>query len=132
MITQHLKEQPQSDAPEFAARSQHWENTKAGIENLALSAKPTAYVSRAALDRLNNPLVDCVGVGMNKISRTGLVAVYTAPPASSELLATVKQFALGYLQKHRDDPSICMDAIHHKDICNLFSVIEQEEKRGAV
>jgi hypothetical protein len=58
--------------------------------------------------------------------------LYTAPPASPDLLSTVKSFFMGYLKQEHDDASLCCDAQHHRDICGLAAAIEREERGDLV
>lgn len=51
--------------------------------------------------------------------------------ASSSLLAAAKALATGYLKAQRDDASLCINAAHHKAVCDLFAEIERESKGGA-
>jgi hypothetical protein len=93
--------------------------------------KPAAHIRASTLAELADPRIGGIGVGLNKEPGVGTIPIYTAPPASSDLLATVKAFANGYLAQERADARLCCDAQHHADICGLFAAIEREEKRGA-
>jgi hypothetical protein len=94
-----------------------------------LAAEPVAYVTADAIEA-HKDAPDRIRASLFTAPLAGRVGVFLAPPASSDLFTAAKALATRYLKAQHDDASLCVNAAHHKAVCDLFAEIERAGKGG--